>query len=168
MLFETDPLLRWRTIEAMGYVAAEVGRRDIEAVRRLIRRLLWLMNDESGGICWHAPEAIAEVLFRVPMLIDEFSNILISFLPEEPFEVGVRLGIARLAAVARDRFAKAVPLLKLSLQSDDDEIALASSFALRALGEPVNEGFRAGDTTLAAYDFELGQVKELNSEGFRD
>jgi len=56
LAYDTDELIRWRAIEAIGKVAQIQAESDIEKVRDLIRRLLWLMNDESGGLGWHSPE----------------------------------------------------------------------------------------------------------------
>ena len=50
LLFESDDLLRWRAIEAIGIATGVVWQQDQESVRRAVRRLFWLMNDESGGI----------------------------------------------------------------------------------------------------------------------
>jgi hypothetical protein len=79
-LYETDENLRWPAIEAvaelMGRWWHEGGR---ERVYEYIRRLLWLLNDESGGIGWGAPEAIAEMCARIPELLEPYGHIMISY-----------------------------------------------------------------------------------------
>ena len=75
LLFDPDRLVVWRTIDAIGRISLTSDR---EKVILALRRLFWLMNDESGGISWHAPEAIAEILGAVPDLIDVLD--LIGFL----------------------------------------------------------------------------------------
>ena len=74
LLFEPDPLVAWRALEALGIVSAVVARNNLENVKRQLRSLLWLMNDESGGICWNAPEAIGEVIgfFSLSYYFPEF------------------------------------------------------------------------------------------------
>lgn len=105
LVFERDDLRRWRAIEALGQLAAAVAQEEgLEKVRGIIRRLLWLMNDESGGIAWHGPEAIAEVLNSVPELLEEYGRIVASFIDEPPFGPGVHRAISRLAHQAPGQF----------------------------------------------------------------
>lgn len=52
LLYETGGLLRWRAIEGMGAVAHRMAGEDPEAVRNILRNLLWTINEESGGIGW--------------------------------------------------------------------------------------------------------------------
>ena len=86
--YDSDELMRRRAVEAIGLVADHRARKNLEKVRDFIRRLLWLMNDESGGLARLAPEMIGEILVNVPSLIDEYGPLLFSFLQEEPFERG--------------------------------------------------------------------------------
>ncbi len=79
-LYETDENLRWPAIEAiaelMGWWWHEGS---TEKVHEFIRRLLWLLNDESGGIGWSAPEAIAEMCVRTPELLEPHGHMMISY-----------------------------------------------------------------------------------------
>ncbi|MCP4686248.1 MAG: hypothetical protein GY867_12485 [bacterium] len=161
MLFDSEDLLRWRAIELLGLVAGYEARRDLERVRRQIRRFFWLMNDESGGICWNAPEAIAEMLFNVPGLIEEYGQQLPSFFVEEPFERGSRWAVARLAARERSTFLPAVPSLVKSL---DDPDALVRGYSLLGLNALGVDAAKVQATTLVndnmsvkTYDFESGE-----------
>ncbi len=133
LLFETDDRLRWRAIEAIGIAAGVVRQRDQESVRHLVRRLFWLMNDESGGICWCAPEAIAEIIVNCPELISEYGKMLATFLIEEPFEAGTRWAISRIGHLSPDTFAKKQLLLLDSLESDIPEWRAYALLALQAL-----------------------------------
>jgi hypothetical protein len=168
MLFETDSLIRWRAIEALGIVASEVFQSDSDAVRRLISRLLWLMNDESGGLCWHAPEAIAEITLHIAPLVGEYAQILLSFLYEEPFEVGVRLGIARLATSHPDAVKPACDQLVQVDKSRTPKIALASLFALKALGIDASVSQMSvvlnGEVSLEIYNFTSGALEVVTPE----
>ncbi len=141
LLFETDPLVQWRAIEATGLAAAEIIKYDREAVRRHIRRLFWLMNDESGGLCWNAPEAIAEIIVKSPDLADEYVPILFTFMDEEPFEAGVRWSVRRLAENYPDKEfivrTAAVHLDKItnSMDHQDPKIRAYGFLALTALDQ---------------------------------
>lgn len=161
LLFDADELVRWRAIEALGVTAAHEWRSDHERVRRQIRRLYWLMNDESGGICWNAPEAIAEILYNVPGLIGEYGLQLPSYFIEEPFERGSRWAVARLAAKDASAFTFAGAALADSLGNRDAVIRGLSLMALRRLGDGAGRKPAASLTEdthpLKIYDFKTGK-----------
>ncbi|MFZ5981681.1 MAG: DVU0298 family protein [Candidatus Zixiibacteriota bacterium] len=141
LLFETDPLVCMRAAEALGRVTPQEYKQNPERVTQLLRRLFWQLNDESGNLGWFAPQAIAEILANIPALIEEHGRVLVSFLPEEPFETGVRWGLARIAAVKPGAFegTAAAPLLIRSLDDSDKDIMTFSLFALGHLGVPVEK-----------------------------
>lgn len=103
-LYEQDDLLRWRAITALGRVTAHLADEDREAARVVMRRFMWNLNDESGGIGWGSPEAMGETLASHEGLADEFAAILLSYAREdgnyleyEMLHPGLLWGIARLA-----------------------------------------------------------------------
>jgi hypothetical protein len=48
-----------------------------------MRRLLWSLNDESGGIGWGAPEAMAEIMIQNEVLFQEYVHMLLSYMRED-------------------------------------------------------------------------------------
>jgi len=64
LTYAADVRTSWRAVEALGVAASRIAEADPDHVRELLRRLMWLVNDESGGICLRAPEAMAEILRR--------------------------------------------------------------------------------------------------------
>ncbi len=69
-----------------------------------MRRFIWNLNDESGGIGWGCPESMAEVMAQNERLADEYGCILISYiqpacnyLEHEILQRGVLWGVGRLA-----------------------------------------------------------------------
>ncbi|UCE65700.1 MAG: hypothetical protein JSU85_12685, partial [Candidatus Zixiibacteriota bacterium] len=133
MLYDKEPLVRWLAIEALGRASRIVGETNLDKVRRQIRRILWLMNDESGGLCWNGPEAIGEIIFNIPALIYEYGPILVSFLSEEPFQAGTRQAIARVARINPEIFFKSGISIAASLKDPDPEIRAFSIKALNSL-----------------------------------
>jgi hypothetical protein len=129
-LFHEDELLQWRAVEAIGRAASVRARAGLEPVRELLRRTLWLMNDESGGLLWHGPQVLAAVLVNVPALWDEFAVILGSFLEEEPFRVGTRWGLWRLTALRPAAAASLADELEASLADPDPAVRGHSALAL--------------------------------------
>lgn len=160
--YDPDELIRWRAVEAIGRVAAKLSRSNPETVRELIRRLFWLMNDESGGLCRIAPEIIGETLVRVPQLIDEYALILPSFLLEEPFERGSHWALWRLSCLRTDLFAKATTALLQSLNHPDPAIRAFSALTLdliegRSAGESA-AGLKDATDSMSLYNMENGQL----------
>jgi hypothetical protein len=133
LAMDNEELIAWRAIEAIGRMAGIQADSDIDRVRDSIRRLLWLMNDESGGLGWRSPELIGEILVNVPDLIGEYAQILTSFLKEEPFERGTHLAVSRLAAINATPFADHVEILGQSLNDPDATIRFYAASALRYL-----------------------------------
>ena len=160
LLFDNEELIRWRAIEALGKAAAHEWRRDPERVRRQIRSFFWLMNDESGGICWNAPEAIAEILYNIPELIDEYGLQLPSFFVEEPFEYGSRWAVARLSKKDNSSFVSAASDLATSLKEGDGAIRGMSLLALTAMGSAAARTEAASltedDHPVTIYNFDTG------------
>lgn len=165
-LFTVEPLTAWRAIEAIGIAAAEVARTDIDAVVRTVRRNFWMMNDESGNVGWHAPQTIGEILYRVPVLIEQFASLLPAFFVEEPFERGAYWAVARIAARRATAFAGIETDLINSLAADDPSIRY---FALKALAliDPdaaVNTArqFDGDVIPVNVYSFETGLLEKTS------
>lgn len=76
---QVDELLRWHGISAMGVMVTRLADADLEEGRIIMRRLLWSLNDESGGIGWGAPESMAEIMHHHEKLSLEYIHMLISY-----------------------------------------------------------------------------------------
>ena len=163
LLYDQDDLFRWRAIEALGAVAAVVAVKNLDSVRELLRRLQWLMNDESGGAGWHSPEAMAAIVVSVPALIDDFGLLLGSYLNDEPLRRGAHWAVAAIANVRPDLFSERVDELTGSLNSADPYVRGYSVIALAALtGESVAEktqSLRDDRGTLDLYTRETGELR---------
>jgi len=61
-LCHSDQKVKWRAVTAMGVVVSNLAKKDMESARIIMRRLMWSLNDESGGIGWGAPETMAEIM----------------------------------------------------------------------------------------------------------
>ena len=66
------------------------------------------MSEESGGICWRAPEAIAEIVRRRPRMFGDYVPIVVSPIDEMAeedlvhFRAGILWAIGRLGSLARE------------------------------------------------------------------
>jgi hypothetical protein len=82
-----DPHARWFAVSCMGEAVERLAAVEMEAARIVMRRFLWSLNDESGGIGWGAPESLAEVMFRHAGLAEEYVHMLISYMREDGSEI---------------------------------------------------------------------------------
>lgn len=113
---QVDEKLRWYGISCMGLMMARLAEENMEEARMMMRRLLWSLNDESGGIGWGAPETMAESMYHHQKLAEEYVHMLISytlpdgpeleqdgnFLEHETLQRGLLWGLNRLCACRRD------------------------------------------------------------------
>ena len=60
-LYSGDEKIRWRAVTAMGVVVGHLADTAMESARVVMRRFMWNLNDESGGIGWGSPEAMGEI-----------------------------------------------------------------------------------------------------------
>lgn len=123
LTYKEDSNISDHAIEASGLAARIIARREPEYVRNYLLRLFWLVNDESGGIGWCAPELIGEILHHCPQF-SQFFPMLISLLDLEAedaprFRAGTLWAIGRVAQVERDAMLPALPLVQNYLLSND-------------------------------------------------
>jgi len=102
--YNSDELIKWRAVTAMGVVVSNLADSNMESARVVMRRFIWNLNDESGGIGWGSPEAMGEIMARHEGLAKEYHKILLSyimpdgnFIEHEILQRGVLWGIGRLA-----------------------------------------------------------------------
>ena len=120
--YEEDTKTSERAIEATGLAARIIARQDPEYVRNYLLRLFWLINDESGGIGWRAPELIGEILHHCPQF-SQFFPMLISLLDldEEDaprFQTGTLWAIGRVAQATKDAMLPALPKVRALISGD--------------------------------------------------
>jgi hypothetical protein len=165
LTYDGDELLRWRAIEAVGRVAGMQAKSNMERIRDFIRRQLWLMNDESGGVGWHSPELIGEILVNVPALIPEYAALLPSYLREEPFQRGAHLAVFRVASIDPKPFVDSASKLDDSLDDLDPVIRAYAALALRAIRGSLNgdavRKLKADKRKLPLYDFDSGLLCQV-------
>ncbi|KAF0121288.1 MAG: hypothetical protein FD151_1310 [bacterium] len=138
-----DEEMKWRVVSAMGFMVSNIVAKDMESARTIMRRLMWSLNDESGGIGWGAPEAMGEIMACNEGLAEEFAHILLSYIREDgnyidyqPLQRGVVWGIGRLAQVKPEilREKDATRLLCPCLGSSDATVRALAAWAMGLLG----------------------------------
>jgi hypothetical protein len=140
LTYDADPLISWRAVEALGLAAGRIADNDPEFVRNHLRRLMWLLNDESGGIGWRAPEAMGEVLRSRPARFTEFVPIVLSFLDMEEedavrFRPGTLWAIGRMGQVMPETVRPAVARIISYLNDPNPQTRGLAVWCLRQLGD---------------------------------
>ncbi len=147
--------VRWGSILSFGLIIPRLAEKKIEHARRVMRRFLWSLNDESGGIGWGAPESLAEIMCHCRQLRMEYLHMLISYMcrdGEENFQEGNYLelpmlqrgllwGVARLTQSHRDEMVERniVENVTSYLSSPDLHVAGLAIWTLGLLGAKSTE-----------------------------
>jgi hypothetical protein len=142
-LYSIQEKRRWRAITAMGAMTAAQAETDLEGARVVMRRLMWNLNEESGGIGWGSPEAMGESCARSDRLAAEFAKILVSFIDpkgnfmESPaLQPGVLWGIGRIAHVTPHPVRDAALLLVPFFRNSDPLIRGLAAWTAASLKDP--------------------------------
>jgi hypothetical protein len=80
--YNINDTIRWNSITAFGFLAIYLDKHDKEKLRGIIRRCIWMLTEESGGIAWMAPAIIGEILANSKDMADEYSDIFFSYIYE--------------------------------------------------------------------------------------
>jgi hypothetical protein len=159
LLYDSDRLVVWRTIEGLGRVSIKMGEKGLEPLRRLIRQLLWSMNDESGSIGWYAPEAIGEILYNLPSLQGEYLPLLVSNLETEPFGGGICRAMARISGRFPETIRSYRGELQQSLKAADLKESVWATVAMKRaglLGDWSEVPLNVREYEIEYYDFASG------------
>ena len=141
-LCSNNQTVRWHAITALGPVMSDLADKDMEAARVVMRRFMWSLNDESGGIGWGAPEAMAEIMTQHQKLADEYGHMLVAYMREDGFylelpqlQQGLMWGLARFAMVNPDllKAKNVVNYLLPYLDSNDPAVRGQAAWALGLL-----------------------------------
>ena len=135
----SDPKIMWNAVTAMGITVARLADQDMEAARIVMRRFMWSLNDESGGIGWGAPEAMAQCLICHEALANEYTNILVAFMRKDGFYLelpvmhrGLLWGVGELAK-SRPQLLHKWQATKYLIPYLDSEDIIVQAMAARAL-----------------------------------
>ncbi len=143
LLYDPDETRFWTVVRLIGETGSRMAEERMESARVVMRRLMWSLNDESGGIGWGAPQAMGEIMAVHPGLADEYARILFSYIhPEGSFiehpdlQPGVLWGIGRLLHARPDMKADIADCLMPFLESPDPRVRGMAAWAAAALDEP--------------------------------
>lgn len=128
LTFDADSRIGWRAVEAMGLSADRIAQSDPEYVRNHLRRLYWLLSEESGGLCWRAPQAMAEIIRHRPKLFADYIPIVVHLIQEMAeedlghFRAGILWAIGRLGPLADEHVESVLPRITAALDDPDPQV----------------------------------------------
>lgn len=141
-LYHQDPLVRWRAVTALGAVTAALADTEMESARVVFRRLMWNLNDESGGIGWGSVEVMGEILALNRRMRDEYLPILISYLrPEgnylehEGLQAGLLWAVGRVAQVDPAPLRETAPLIEAHLGASNPGLRGMAAWACGCMAD---------------------------------
>ncbi len=150
LLLASEEMVRWRAVTVLGMVVDSLAKEDISRARVFMRRCMWMLTDESGGIGWGVPEVMGEVMSRNATIAGEFSSILVSYVIEEkgrpdnfleytPLRRGAWWGIGRMSQGNPFLTKKWASSLAQCLEKEQDAYILAYALlCLKELSYPVS------------------------------
>jgi len=173
--------LKWGAVKAAGSVVSHLADSDLEATRVIMRRLMWTLNDESGGIGWGSPEVMGEILATHSGLAQEYAHILLSYaredgnyLEHEGLQRGLLWGIGRLSEKRPELVRGASALLLPYLESRDEVIRGQAARIMGLLqvkeARPVLRELTWDDSalvTMLGNELTTVRVKDLAEEALR-
>lgn len=143
-LFHREAWVKWRAVTALGWVVSRMAEESLESARNFMRRLMWSLNDESGGIGWGSAETMGEVMAVNETLAREYHCILLSYVQESGnplenplLERGVLWGIGRLAEARPELVEGCGCHLLPYLESRDPILRGHALWALSFLNAPI-------------------------------
>lgn len=128
MMFLFDPrdLLLWRATEGLGHVGAA----HPAQVQKLISRLLYLLNEDSGSSGWGAAAALGEIGRHKVSLVAEIIPMFYGFLEERYSRAPMLWGVGRLAEVHPELLKEIFPLVPTFLGDADPLVRALSAWCL--------------------------------------
>lgn len=160
------PTIKWHAVTAFGLAMAYMATNAPEKARIIMRRFIWSLNDESGGIGWGAPEAMTEIMTQSPLLAAEYHNHLLAYIHEDhcrpdcylehaPLRRGAVWGVGRLSQIRPELTRRAEPDLLCALRDCDAPVrglaAWACGILALASAEPLLHDLQADTASLDLY-----------------
>ena len=140
-LYAPDPRVRFEAVLGLGALAEAKHEERPESVRELARRFVWALSDEAGATAWGAPEALGEILTRVPSLQEHFAPLLLGFLVNEDvclgnevLDAGALWAIGRIGPGTPVDTAETPGVLRSFLSAGTPTVKGAAAFAAGRLG----------------------------------
>jgi len=156
--------IAWKAIEAIGRLVYLVSKDRPEFGHEIIRRLLWSIRDEAGGIGWSSPEIIGEIVRNDPSRYQDIPRVLWSFMDEEFLRKGIIWAMGRIGEIDPVLVEFSLPFLRLISKNDNDsEIRFYALWAICKISGEYEEP----ENIIKATIYDKGRLKETLSSELR-
>jgi hypothetical protein len=121
MAYDKETLVGWRAIKTIGLAAKSLVKTDYEFLRETIRKLLWTLSDESGGIGWAAPEILGEIVSADPERFNDIIPLIAEVydVEEKVFRPGILYALGKIAEVDPARVMPFISIIGRALSDSD-------------------------------------------------
>lgn len=178
-LYNDNEVVRWRAVTVIGQIMRNLAERELESAREFMRRLMWSLNEESGGIGWGAPEAMGEIMACQEKLATEYAPIFMSYLDTrgnfieyEMLQRGLIWGLIRLADSRPELTIGAAAHIGRFMESSDATVRGLAAWAAGMLQahdtRPKLEALLTDEAELRVYydgKFTQYKVRDLAEKG---
>ncbi|MBI5847600.1 MAG: hypothetical protein HZB31_06565 [Nitrospirae bacterium] len=162
LVYDKENLESWRAIEAIGLVAGEIAKTNVDLIRNLCQRFLWMMRDESGNGPGSAPELLGEIVRSTPDAFADIGQVITSFYDEKMLRRGVMRAIWRIVDIRPDLLTITQDLRDQKLCLDDDDAGVRA-YSLMIAGAMSLQEFRP---TMEGLMGDMSQVTIYNKGEF--
>jgi hypothetical protein len=139
-LYEPGALLYWRALEGLGLVAGS----HPEQVHKLINRLLYLLNEDSGSVGWGAAAALGEIGRNRVALVQDIIPMFVGFLEESFSREPMLWGVGRMAEVQPGLLHEVLPVIVPFLTNPEPQVRALAAWGLgKAQYRPAADAIRA-------------------------
>lgn len=140
LAYDKETLVGRRAIVATGRVASVFIRNNEEFLRETVRKLLWSLTDESGGIGWSAPELIGEIVSAGPGKFSDVVPIIaeVFSIEEDIFRPGVLYAFKRIAESHPEMISPYQDIILRGLSESTPEARIHALELVRILGERID------------------------------
>ncbi len=138
--YDKQDVTSWRAIEAIGVISRTFSKEKMDILRDTVRRLLWSMGEESGGIGWSAAEMLGEIVAGDPDAFNDIVPILWSFKDEEMFRAGIIWAMGRIAIMRPDMVGFIMQDLPELLEDKDAAVRGYAVWVMGMLPKILNAG----------------------------
>jgi len=130
-LFDPGDLLHWRGVEGLGHVAGAFP----QQVQKVISRLLYMLNEDSGSFGWLAAAALGEIGRHQISLVQEIIPMFCGFLEEDFSRASMLWGMARMAQVHPQALGESCSFLIPCLRDRQPLVRALAALCLGRMGE---------------------------------
>jgi hypothetical protein len=134
--YSEDKLVSSRAIYCFGILTEKISVFERDKIRILMRKCIWMLTEESGGIPWRIPEIMGQIMSADKLIAEDYCDILFSYInevesgPENflehlPIRISVYKGINLLSRKFPHLIAQKKVILEQRFQKEIDPETIA-------------------------------------------